>query len=279
MTITEREFVLDKASYLEFSHLMAQVLGYAPTVFDQLLPTWHWLFTHGTPLGVKLGTDGHPEARPPGVPKHFVRRLWTDSVIKCGAAEIEFGQVLRLRAEVGQAILKQGRSGELAFVPTKLSLSSGESAVLQETRTGVYRSVPPPTNRSKVADSAKRRVGKAELSVSKAISFNEVDLFRYSALLKVYHRIHYDAAYATVEEGHPGLLVHGPLLGQALIAHALSQHPGFCVSNVAVSVRRPIYVNRVVYLCVHFDAASNFINATALNEQLHLAMTIELDGA
>jgi 3-methylfumaryl-CoA hydratase len=38
-----------------------------------------------------------------------------------------------------------------------------------------------------------------------------VDLFQFSAAIWLTHRIHYDAAYTTDVEGHPGLPVHGPL--------------------------------------------------------------------
>ena len=42
-------------------------------------------------------------------------------------------------------------------------------------------------------------------------------LFRYSALTFNGHRIHYDRAYATGEEGYPGLVVHGPLIATLLV--------------------------------------------------------------
>lgn len=40
-----------------------------------------------------------------------------------------------------------------------------------------------------------------------------VDLFLYSAAVWLPHRIHYDQPYTTEVEGHPGLLVQGPLQG------------------------------------------------------------------
>lgn len=279
MVITEREFVLDKTRYLEFTHLMAHVLGGAPTTNAPLLPAWHWLFTHETPLGARLGMDGHPQTRPPGVPEHFVRRLWVDSLIECGEAGIEFGQTLRLRTEVGRATLKQGKSGELAFVPVELSLSAGDIVVLVERRTGVYRPAPDPSGKPVAARLAEETHGEVALPVVKSIVFNEVDLFRYSALLKVYHRIHYDEVYATSEEGHPGLLVHGPLLGQVLIGQALRLHPGFSAQKIAVKACLPNYVNRPILLCVEHDDAANLISAKALDERRLPAMTIELTGA
>jgi len=42
-------------------------------------------------------------------------------------------------------------------------------------------------------------------------------LFRYSALTFNSHRIHYDLAYATTEEGYRGLIVHGPLTATLLL--------------------------------------------------------------
>ena len=42
-------------------------------------------------------------------------------------------------------------------------------------------------------------------------------LFRYSALTFNSHRIHYDLAYATGEEGYRGLVVHGPLTASLLL--------------------------------------------------------------
>jgi 3-methylfumaryl-CoA hydratase len=42
-------------------------------------------------------------------------------------------------------------------------------------------------------------------------------LFRFSALTFNSHRIHYDAPYATGEEGYRGLVVHGPLTATLLL--------------------------------------------------------------
>jgi hydroxyacyl-ACP dehydratase HTD2-like protein with hotdog domain len=50
-----------------------------------------------------------------------------------------------------------------------------------------------------------------------------MDLFLFSAAVWLPHRIHYDEPYTTGTEGHPALLVHGPLqavyLTQLLTAH------------------------------------------------------------
>ena len=40
-----------------------------------------------------------------------------------------------------------------------------------------------------------------------------LDLFMFSAAAWLLHRIHYDTPFTTEREGHPGLLIHGPLQG------------------------------------------------------------------
>jgi len=44
-----------------------------------------------------------------------------------------------------------------------------------------------------------------------------IDLFTFSASAWLLHRIHYDRPFTTEQDGHPGLLVHGPLQGTYMI--------------------------------------------------------------
>lgn len=44
-----------------------------------------------------------------------------------------------------------------------------------------------------------------------------IDLFMFSAASWLIHRIHYDVPFATEHDGHPGLLVHGPLQGVYMV--------------------------------------------------------------
>lgn len=44
-----------------------------------------------------------------------------------------------------------------------------------------------------------------------------VDLFMFSSAAWLLHRIHYDPPFATEHDGHPALLIHGPLQGAYLI--------------------------------------------------------------
>lgn len=44
-----------------------------------------------------------------------------------------------------------------------------------------------------------------------------IDLFMFSAAAWLLHRIHYDLPFTTEHDGHPGLLIHGPLQGTYMI--------------------------------------------------------------
>lgn len=45
---------------------------------------------------------------------------------------------------------------------------------------------------------------------------DNVELFLFNAAIWNAHRIHYDYAYATQEEGYPGLVIAGPMMGDWL---------------------------------------------------------------
>lgn len=47
-----------------------------------------------------------------------------------------------------------------------------------------------------------------------------LDLFMFSASSWLLHRIHYDTPFTTEHDGHPDLLIHGPLQGVYLVQAA-----------------------------------------------------------
>lgn len=47
-----------------------------------------------------------------------------------------------------------------------------------------------------------------------------LDLFMFSASSWLLHRIHYDTPFTIEHDGHPGLLIHGPLQGVYLVQTA-----------------------------------------------------------
>lgn len=75
-------------------------------------------------------------------------------------------------------------------------------------------------------------------------------LFRYSAMTWNAHKIHYDKDWTTEVEGHPDLVVHGPLTAQLLVEAA-----GLAAKDVAGVLKKfeyrathPMYVNKPITL-------------------------------
>lgn len=74
-----------------------------------------------------------------------------------------------------------------------------------------------------------------------------VDLFLYSAAVWLPHRIHYDVPYTTDAEGHPGLLVQGPLQGVYLM-QVLTSTFGSDITVTRFTFRHqvPVYVDQTL---------------------------------
>jgi 3-methylfumaryl-CoA hydratase len=111
---------------------------------------------------------------------------------------------------------KSGRTGPLAFVTLRHEIRQDDTLCLTEHQDLVYREDP--------AAGAPRPVPPTVTQPecrSRAVSFDQTLLFRYSALTFNGHRIHYDATYAREVEGYDGLVVHGPLLAQLLMVQAV----------------------------------------------------------
>lgn len=55
---------------------------------------------------------------------------------------------------------------------------------------------------------------------TRSVTPSEVDLFMFSASAWLLHRIHYDRPFTVDHDGHPDLLIHGPLQGVYLVQTA-----------------------------------------------------------
>ena len=104
----------------------------------------------------------------------------------------------------------------LCFVAVDHEISTERGLALTERHDIVYRGlgpkgvVPP-------AVAVPLEAPLAEAAWHRDTLAGPVLLFRYSALTFNDHRIHYDRAYVTGEEGCPGLIVHGPLQATLLL--------------------------------------------------------------
>ncbi|ASJ73461.1 FAS1-like dehydratase domain-containing protein [Granulosicoccus antarcticus] len=176
----------------------------------------HWCVNLACAPMAQIDTDGHPKRGQflPDVP--LPRRMWAGGQLRL-LDPILVGDRVDQTSIITDVRVKEGRSGTLCFITVEHTISTERGVAIREKQDIVYRgqtSTPKPASISEeVAKSA---------TIRKAVTANPVLLFRYSALTFNAHRIHYDRDYAQLEEGYPGLVVHGPLQATQLLNLAAS---------------------------------------------------------
>jgi 3-methylfumaryl-CoA hydratase len=207
---------------------------------DPLPPMWHWFTLLGHPATSEIGADGHPADGPflPPVPGR--RRMFAGGRLRLGAP-IPVGAELLSVSSVTSVTVKQGRTGEMAFVTVRHELAADGVGVGAEEQDIVYRSEPPGTparTMSRPENGEPEPAGGWRL----AVETDPVLLFRFSALTYNGHRIHYDRDYATTAEGYPDLVIHGPLLALLALELPRLHAPGKTVTAFDYRLLRPAFV-------------------------------------
>lgn len=216
--------------------LLAALLDHTdpPWPMGEVPPLGHWLLFTPDALQSDLGDDGHPQREDDGLP----RRMWAGGRIRF-FGPLPMGTMVTRETIVSSAVDKLGKSGPMRFVTLTHRLSIEGRLAIEEEQDLVYRRAALPgagTTRPLPPDQAALMP-----HVSRMHCANPVDLFRFSALTFNAHRIHYDRAYATVTEGYPGLVVHGPYVATLLMDHYLRQHAGEPISSFQFRAQRPIF--------------------------------------
>lgn len=134
--------------------------------------------------------------------------------------------------------VKNGSSGELAFVAVRSEFAQDGQVCVVEEQDFVYRSGAPSRGRPPAQAAAPAQ---PPAGWRRSLTLDEAILFRFSALTANAHRIHYDDAYATQVEGHPGLVVQGPLLVLAM-AELARQRTDRPVESIEYRLKRPVYL-------------------------------------
>lgn len=201
---------------------LADLLGVRPPGPEAGLPLlWHWVHLLDRPALADLGADGHPErggvVTPPGPGR---RRMWAGGSVT-QHRPLRLGPASR-RARVVEERDTTGRSGPLTLVTVAHEVRQDGAVVIAEEQHLVYREAGGPSRPT--APDKPATPGRAVVE----LETGPVVLFRFSALTWNAHRIHYDLPWATGTEGHPGLLVHGPLqaIAMAEAARRLVGDPG-----------------------------------------------------
>ncbi len=222
-------------------HATLGLSGKAPSTGDPLPHFWHWtqFWDVVGPLG--LGRDGHPKVGGFIPDLGLPRRMWAGGALEFHKPLI-VGEEAWRSSKVVDVARKEGRSGPLAFVTVAHEISGASGVSIIERQDLVYREDADPD-----APVVAPKQAPLDEDIREVHSVTSTDLFRYSALTFNGHRIHYDLDYARDVEGYPGLVTHGPLLAQWLIALAereLGGLAGFSFRAVA-----PLFHFEAVEVC------------------------------
>ena len=200
-----------------------------------LPPFAHHAFFWSPVPEAELGPDGHERPGGPipdtGLPVRMYGggRLILHAPFRAGVQAERASRVVSVTR-------KEGRTGALALVTLRHEVRQRAQPVLTEEQVLIYRAEAVPGEPVAVT---------AEPDERRALKLTAVSLFRYSALTFNAHRIHYDADYVR-DLGHPGLIVHGPLLATRLALWAAERGP---LAEFAFRAVSPLYLGDVAWLC------------------------------
>jgi len=212
----------------------------APAPGTALPCLWHWLYFLEPARQSQLGDDGHPRRGGFLPPIPLPRRMWAASALRFHAP-LCVGQTLVRQSTIRSIDRKRGRTGELAFVVLAHQYRHGQSLLLEEEQTLVFRTPAQPESLHDDPPAAP-----AEADFSRVFTADGTLLFRYSALTFNAHRIHYDRDYARDEEHYPALVVHGPLLATLMLESLREAQPELQLRAFRFRALRPVFTQSPV---------------------------------
>jgi 3-methylfumaryl-CoA hydratase len=206
-----------------------------PQPGDALPPFWHRLYFLPICRQSELGPDGHPKRGGFLPPVPLPRRMYAGARLQFHHP-VHVGDTISQVSRIVDVNYKSGRTGPLVFVLLRHEISDGAGLALSEEQDIVYRDNPTPG-----APEGAPHKAPDNAAWTQEIHPDVVMLFRYSALLFVGHRIHYDRRYVTEVEGYPGLVVHGPLIATFLLELLKRNVPGANIAGFSFRAIKPLF--------------------------------------
>ena len=210
-----------------------------------LPPLCHWLYFLPLHRPSELGPDGHALRGGFLPPVPLPRRMWAGSRFEFNAP-LRVGDRVARASTIEDVTAKTGRSGPLVFVRVRHELrrEGAPDPALVEWHDIVYRQARRPGDAEPAPQPAP-----AAAAWQREIVPDDVLLFRYSALTFNGHRIHYDRRYVTEVEGHPGLVVHGPLIATLLLDLLRRKMPDAELARFSFRAVRPSFDLQPLRVC------------------------------
>jgi 3-methylfumaryl-CoA hydratase len=242
-------------------HGLLDAPGQAPVEGELIPPLWHWLaFLPRVPQR-EVGPDGHPSRKSDSQLEKYPQRMFAGAKISIlGHARIGH-QLTRSTRKISE-IKKSGRTGPLLFTTIEHVIRCDGEVVINEIQDIVYRGPSPNSNgiieRPKTDESL-------EWTMEDELITDPIVLFRFSALTYNSHRIHYDLNYSRAIEGHPDLVVQGPLKAIAL-AEVCRRHVGNrSIASFSFRALRPSYCGEPIKLLARYQDEDHLELITAEN--------------
>jgi 3-methylfumaryl-CoA hydratase len=246
----------------ETARRYAAAMGASLDVDAAFPPLGHWAYFNDAVEPAQLGPDGHPRRGVHLPPITQPRRMFASSTLRFEAS-LMLGETAELGTTIADIRHRSGRTGDLVLMDVLRELTQEGRLRITETQTIVYREAGEAT--PEVADSGAGGAGELWRPTV-------VDLFRYSAGTYNSHRIHYDQAYATSEEGYPGLVVHGPFTAAKLFDLA-TRTAAAPLKSFSFRAMSPLFVNQPVRLRAGDEP--NMVVAVRCDGQVAMSATYE----
>ncbi|SFP71230.1 3-methylfumaryl-CoA hydratase [Geodermatophilus dictyosporus] len=241
---------------------------------DPLPPGWHWFAFLDHPATADLGEDGHPRAGAFLPPIPHRRRMIAGGRLEV-TAPLRVGSTVTRTSGLARCEPRSGRSGPMLLVTVRSEYREDGRLLLIEEQDVVYRSQEAGSSPAPAGTGTPAPGGDGpavELRPDEAV------LFRFSALTYNAHRIHYDHPYATRVEGHPGLVVHGPLLALLLLEVPRRHTRDRAVASFAHRLTRPAYAGTPVRAVGRADGDRLELSAAAAGAPSSVTGTALLTG-
>jgi 3-methylfumaryl-CoA hydratase len=241
-----------------------------PKVGDPLPIGWHQLLFPRIVRHSQIGHDGHPARGDFLPPVPLPRRMFAGKR-NTFHAPLRIGDEVRRESTILSVTPKQGRTGQMVFVTVKTDIYSPRGLAIVEEQDIVYREEPDPN-----APPPPPQKAPGTPVWTRAVTPDEVMLFRYSALTFNGHRIHYDHPYVTKVEKYPALVMNGGLT--TLLAFELARtHASTPIRTIASRNVRPLFVNREITLCGEPTPDNKSAKLWAVDDTGALALSAEAE--
>ena len=244
----------------------AAAVGADLDVERQTPPLAHWAYFLDVAAPDAIGGDGHPR-RGGGLmpPVTLPRRMFAASALRY-IAPLRLGRDAELSLTVADVKQRSGRTGALVFVELDRVVSQDGLDRVRERQTIVYRGL----GERQPAIAPAEMVARSDAEIWRP---GPVDLFRFSAVTFNAHRIHYDQAYATAEEGYPALVVQGPFAAVKLHALAARSQPDRELRGFSFRANAPLFVDQPVLLAP--GAATGSFDAIRCDGALAMSASVD----